>query len=34
MKILIAGDDTDLGYGLQVFFQRNNINADTVVILY
>lgn len=30
MKILIAEDDKDLGYGLQVFFQRNNINVDWV----
>lgn len=30
MKILIAEDDKDLRYGLQVFFQRNNFTVDAV----
>lgn len=30
MKILIAEDDKDLRYGLQVFFARNNFTVDTV----
>lgn len=30
MKILIAEDDKDLRYALQVFFQRNNFTVDTV----
>lgn len=30
MKILIAEDDKDLRYALQVFFQRNNFTVDAV----
>lgn len=30
MKILIAEDDKDLRYALQVFFQRNRFNVDAV----
>lgn len=30
MKLLIAEDDKDLRYALQVFFQRNNFTVDTV----
>jgi len=30
MKILIAEDDNDLRYALQVFFQRNNFSVDVV----
>lgn len=30
MKILIAEDEKDLRYGLQVFFQRNHFTVDTV----
>ena len=31
MKLLIAEDDKDLRYALQVFFQRNNFTVDAVV---
>ncbi|MBQ3251641.1 MAG: response regulator transcription factor [Oscillospiraceae bacterium] len=30
MKLLIAEDDKDLRYGLQVFFQKNNFTVDAV----
>lgn len=30
MKILIAEDDKDLRYALQIFFQRNNFTVDSV----